>query len=99
MKDWRFADEPGTIAESERWLQMIMNSFNEMANKSKMKTIIKKTKVIDAKLVMGNLFNLILNVLLHVNMQKFNNLIFFGGIFDDIVASWWNGRQDVIDLK
>ena len=45
VTDVRFADDQGMVAETEKGLQKIMDSLNEIAQKYGMKINVKKTKV------------------------------------------------------
>jgi len=61
LKDIKFADDQGMVAETERGLQIIMNRLNDASKEYGMKINIKKTKVMkDSKQGGGNV-NIVLN--------------------------------------
>jgi len=61
LKDIRFADDQGMVAETERGLQIIMNRLNDASKEYGMKINIKKTKVMKVSKQGGGNVNIVLN--------------------------------------
>jgi hypothetical protein len=61
LKDVRFADDQGMVAESEKDLQLIMVSLNKVSQEYGMKINMKKTKVMKISRKCGGVVNIILN--------------------------------------
>ena len=61
LKDIRFADNQGMVAETERGLESIMNRFNDVSKEYGMKINIRKTKVMRVSKQDGGNVNIVLN--------------------------------------
>ena len=61
LKDIRFADDQGMVAETEQGLQNIMNRLNDVSKEYCMKIDIKKTKVMRVSKQAGGNVNIVLN--------------------------------------
>ena len=61
LKDIRFTDDQGMVAETEQGLQNIMNRLNDVSKEYGMKINIKKTKIMRVSKQGGGNVNIILN--------------------------------------
>ena len=61
VTDARFADDQGMVAETEKGLQKIMDSLNEISQKYGMKVNVKKTKVMVISIKGGGVVKITLN--------------------------------------
>ena len=74
LKDIRFADDQGMVAETERGLQIIMNRLNDASKEYGMKINIKKTKVMKVSKQGGGNVNIVLNEERIKQVRKFRYL-------------------------
>ena len=61
LKDIRFADDQGMVAEKEQGLQIIMNRLNDASKEYDMKIKIRKSKVMRVSKQGGGNVNIALN--------------------------------------
>ncbi len=86
LKDIRFADDQGMVAETEKGLQIIMDRLNEISHQYGMKINVKKTKVMVISRKGGGAVNITLN---GVRIEQVAKFCYLGSWITD------DGRCDV----
>ena len=80
LKDIKFADDQGMVAETERGLQIIMNRLNDALKEYDMKINIKKTTVMRVSKQGGGNVNIVLN---EERINQVAQFCYFGSLITD----------------
>ena len=91
LKDIRFADDQGMIAETEQRLQNIMNRLNDVSKEYGMKINIKKTKVMRVSKQGGGNVNVVLN---EERIKQVAQFCYLGSLITDNGNCSKNTKQD-----
>ena len=91
LKDIRFADDQGMVAETERGLQIIMNRLNDASKEYGMKINIRKTKVMKVSKQGGGNVNIVLN---EERIQQVAQSCYLGSLITDNGSCSKESRQE-----